>query len=956
MTNSFIRFTRLLVAMSLALFSATAAVAQQTGSIQGTVFNAATGEPVVGAQVFVPGTTLGTLSNEDGRYMVRNVPAGNQVIRVEVIGYSAQSAEVEVPAGGMVLQDFRLTTSAIALDEVVVTGQGRELQRREIGTSVASVNTESIDLGPVKSMSDLLQGRAAGVNILPGGGKVGQGTKVVLRGPGSFSQNIEPVIYVDGVRIDNSKTDGVWTGGTSWSGLDDINPADVERVEIVKGAAAATLYGTEASAGVIQIFTKRGREGASNRWNYRGEYGFANTPRDWWDVSVYSDWFYDNYVETAAPLTEHQLSTSGGLEGFSYYASGTIREKEGILPNNNEGYQSFRANLQVFPRQDLVVRFNTGYSNREVAMPQDANNIYGYGINALTAGPQGNFMPIEDISLIEVGYQSGRFTGGSTVEYNPMDNFTNRLVFGVDIINTDNTDFHPYGANRFNPQGRKEVYRRDATTLTVEYNGTYSLDFGPNISSSTSFGFQAYNKDVGVANAYGEQFPAPGLSTVGAAAVTSGWEYRLTTKSAGFFVQEHLGFMDRLFVTVGVRADGHSAFGEDYPYEIYPKIAGSFVASEYDFVPDFFSTLRFRAAYGTAGQQPGAFDAVRTWAAASAFEGEPAVTPLNIGNPDLAPEVSHEIEVGVDFSILDDRFSMEATYFNQRTEGALLPVQYPPSDGFLSTQLENVGEIRNEGLELSAGARILESEDFRWNVTANLMLTENEVTDLGDLPELYVQWTQATREGFPVGAFFGDRYIVEDGQAIEVTDQPELGKDNPGYIGPAFPTRTFQFSTSARLFNRVNVNALLDHSAGNYTESATIRWLTRLEVPEGDEVVPELAGQRVASFCHTTDDPALLAFCENPWPSGGRGNVVMPADFWKLREISVTYDVPPNIAQLFRLNDTQVYVTGRNIWRSIETLSMEAEADYDTEDQLSNQEYFITPIPRQFVFGLRVSF
>lgn len=949
------RVRTLLATPVLALLAASGLSAQQTGTIQGTVFNAMTQEPVAGAQVFLPGTSLGALSNSSGRYLIQNVPAGTHTVRVEIIGFSPHEGEVVVPAGGMVSQDFRLNTSAIALDEVVVTGQGREVSRREIGTSIAAVNTENIEMGPVKSMSDLLQGRAPGVNLLSGGGKVGQGSKLVLRGPGSFSQSIEPVIYVDGIRIDNSTASGVFTGGTSWSGLDDINPADVERIEIVKGAAAATLYGTEASAGVIQIFTKRGREGADNRWTYRGEAGFSNTPSDWWDVSVYSDWFYNNYVDQAAPLMEHQLTTSGGQDGFSYYASGTYRMREGILPNNSEDYYAFRANLQLFPRQDLVVRINTGYSARDVAMPQDANNVYGYGINALTAGPVGNFMPVEAIELIEVGLTSGRFTGGTTLEYNPLDNLTNRAVFGVDIVNMDNTEFHPYGGHSLVPRGRKEVYQRNATSLSAEYNGTLTNDLLDWLSSSLTWGFQAYQKDTGVANAYGEQFPGPGLSTVGAAAVTSGWEYRLRTRSAGFFLQEHLGFWDRLFVTVGARADAHSAFGEDYPYQIYPKISGSWVVSSHDFTPDLFSSLRLRAAYGTAGQQPGAFDAVRTWDAASAFEGEPAVTPNNIGNPDLAPEVSHEIEVGLDAGILEDRFTVQATYFNQRTEGALLPVQYPPSEGFLSTQLENVGEIRNQGLELGAAARVIQTDEIAWNVGANLMLTKNEVTDLGDLEELYVQWTQATREGFPVGAFFGDRYIVQNGEVVEVLDQPELGEDNPGYIGPAFPTRTFQLSTDAT-WNRLSLRAMLDHSAGAYTESSTVRWLTRLEVPVDDEVVPELAGQRVAAYCHGNPEPALQAFCENPWPSGGRGNVVMPTDFWKLREVSLSYDVPTDLSQLFRLSNATVYASGRNLWRHLETLSLEAEADYDTGDQLSNQEYFITPIPRQFVFGVRVGF
>ncbi len=968
---------------SLALLLAVPVQAQQTGRVQGSVVEAQNQQPLSGAQVYIPGTGLGTLTNVQGNYLLLNVPAGTHTLRVELIGYASQSRQITVTAGGVATANFELGASAIALDEVVVTGQGREMRRREIGNTITSVGTENLETAPISSMSEMLQGRAPGVNVLGGGGKAGQGTKVVLRGAASFSQGVEPVIYVDGVRMDNSQAFGVWTGGTAWTGLDDINPADVERIEIVKGAAAATLYGTEASNGVIQIFTKRGREGERGTWTYRGEYGASNVPSSYYgNVSVYGDWFHENYVNNA-PLMEHQLSVNGGLEGFTYYASGTYRGTEGTVPNNDEEYMAGRVNLQLFPRDNLVVRLNTGYSNREVGFPQDANNIYGYGINALTAGPPGLFMPVDQIERIEVAGKSGRFTSGLTAEYSPFDNFSNRFTGGVDIVQYDNTEFQPYGANSFNPLGRKENYRRDATTLSFEYSGSFTYNFADFISSSLTGGLQAYQRILGAVDAYGRDFPAPGLSVVGSAATTFGWEWRLTTKSAGFFLQEQLGFWDRMFLTVGARADGHSAFGEDYPYQVYPKASLSYVLSEHDFVPRFFDNLRLRAAYGTAGQQPGAFDAVMTWNSVSALEGVPAVTPANLGNPELAPEVSNEFEAGIDLSVLNGRFGLEATYFDQTTTGALLPVRPPPSLGFQSTQLENVGEIANSGIELALTARLVETEDLSWGAQFNYTRTENEVTDLGGLPELYVHWTQATRLGFPVGAFFGDVYVngdacppapsdlpagadwstacaVHSDGVLEYFDEPSLGVHNLGYIGPPFPTNTFQLSTDLTFKNRFHLRALVDHAGGQYVESATVRWMTRLSVPSGDEIVPDLAGGSTAAFCHEGselyDDPAIQAFCDNPWPYGGRGNVVIPATYTKLRELTLSYDIPAEMMGNFGFRNGTVYLTGRNLWRDQDVRLLESEANYATGRDLSAQEYFISPIPRQFVFGLRLGF
>lgn len=946
--------------------------AQATGRIVGQVTDASTQAPLSGVQVFIPGTQFGSLTNQDGRYLLLNVPAGTHTLRTVVIGYGAQETTINLDAGGTATANFALNISAVALDEVVVTGQGRETARREIGNSITTVSTEGLENAPVTSMSELLQGRSAGMTIMSGGGTVGQGSKIILRGAGSIAMGVQPLIYVDGVRIDNTDYSGVWTGGTSWSGIDDINPADIERVEVVKGAAAATLYGTEASAGVIQIFTKRGREGQTSNWTYSSEYGVNNTPKDWWDVSLYAPWFYDNYVDNGTVM-EQQLSTQGGLEGFSYFASGTYRTQVGMLPGNEEDYYSFRGNMQLFPREDLVLQLNTGYVERKVSMPQDANNIYGYGINAIAGGPTGLFMPIDEIQLIETQMKSDRFTSGLKAEWRPLEDLMLRATAGADILHFDNFEFQPYGANSFNPLGRKDNTRRNKTSLNVELAGAWFRQLTDDVKMDISAGFQAYTTDEGRSEAFGRDFPAPGLSTVGSAANTTGWEWRREQKSAGFYLQDQIGFKDYLFLTVGARADGHSAFGEDHPYEVYPKAAVSYVISEHGLFPDFVEQFRVRTAYGTAGQQPGAFDAVRTWQPASALEGVAAVTPQNLGNPELAPEKSYEFEGGFDADLFRGRLGIEATYYNQRTEGALIAVRYPPSEGFLSTQLENVGEIKNHGLEFSANGLIMELDNFRWSGAVNLHLTENEILNLGEEEELYQHWTQAHRVGFPLGAFYGDRFVVKDGQAVEVKDTPWVldadgnpvldengnkitNEDNPGYIGPPFPTRTFQFSSTMDIFDRWHLRFMLDHSGGNYAESATIRWVARMTIPDGTEGVdPQFYGESALKICHETTDKAILAFCESPWPTGGRGNVVMPADFWKLREITLSYDVPAEFLGNFGFDSGMLYFTGRNLWRSIDTWAMEAEANYSTND-LSNQDYFITPIPRQFTFGLRLGF
>lgn len=940
----------------------------QTGTIQGRVTDARTGDPMPGVNIVVMGTTWGTATDNQGRYTLAVRP-GTYTIQARFLGYETASRSVTVRAGEAATVNFALRERAIDLEEVVVTGVAREAARKEIGASIATLDVRRLEDAPILNMSQLLQARAPGVSVLPGGGKTGEGTKILIRGPVSVTQGIQPIIYVDGVRIDNSTALGVWTGGYSWTGLDDLNPEDIERVEIVKGAASSTIYGTEAAAGVIQIFTRTGRTGAP-RWEYRSELGQSTTPLDWWNVSLYSPWFYENFVRTGQIL-DQQLSVSGGQAGFNYYASAGLRNQDGVLKGNREEARHFRLNLQLLPRQNLIVRFNTGYATREVFFPQDANNIYGIAINGLGGGPRGRFMRPEEALNVDVRGKSGRFTGSFSAEYRPMEGFNHRVTLGADIVNYDNTEYFPYGGVSPVPLGRKVNYRRDATTISFEYATSFSRRISPWLNVNATAGWQYYDRAYGSNTATGRDFPTPGLSVVAAAAVREGTESRLNVKSAGAFAQAGLGLWEVLFLNVGTRVDGHSAFGKDYPYHVYPSANASILLSGlrfWELLRDFWiPSLRLRAAYGTAGRQPGTFDAVRTWQPISAADGKPGVTTLNLGNPKLGPEVSHERELGVDASFLGDRLALEFTWYTQETRDALLSVQYPPSQGFPNPQLENRGKLRNKGVELSATLVALNTSLARWSFQANFSTNYNKVLDLAGMPEISVQWSQKHKVGYPVAAYFEDRYILKDGKvglASQLLRNPDgtlpSGWD---YIGPSFPIRTAQLSTDLTLFRNLNVRVLFDHASGHYLESTTFRWLMNWTVTVNDPVLPDKAGQTVGLWAHWDkykNDPVMQEYIKRPWGRGGpRGNVVVPADYWRLREVAVSYRVPESFLSRFvgqHVRSVMVYASGRNLWRWFKFPMLEVESAYNTPNDLSQQEYFGTPVPRQIVFGLRIGF
>ncbi len=949
-------------ALAVAALVPGAVVAQQVGTVLGQV-TTDTGEPLPGTQVTIVGTSIGVLTNPEGRFVLPNVPSGERSIQVQRLGYRTVTQTVTVAPGATVSVDVVLRLSAVQLDQIVVSGQAGVTARREIGAAVATIDARALETAPVSTVSQMLQSRSPGVTVMSGGGQVGQGARIVLRGATSASQSIEPVIYIDGVRITSEAGTGV-SSDAGTSGLDDINPADIERIEIIRGAAAATMYGTEASGGVIQIFTRQGAQNAQT-WNVRTEWGLMHTTRDVWDIGVYSDWFYDNVVKTGYRQNQH-LAVRGTLGRFSYNASGTFRTASGVIDNDNEDYRAFRANMRFTPNDDFSLNISTGYTWRYVQFAENGNNSRNVIMNAMRGGPRGNNFPPQELFVREDFQNSGRFTAGVGLTWTPIHNFSHRLQFGTDIVNWDNRRHWPFGDENY-VLGHLYNYRRESLTVNLDYMGSYERQLTDRIQSRTSFGFQGYDRARSSNHARGWRMAGPNVRVVAATVNRGASEWRSWDKQAGVFAEQQIGFNDLLFMTVGLRADGHSAFGSEAGWARYPKVDVSWNVSDHAFWNDDLGTLRLRAAYGTAGQQPGEFDAARTWQAVAAFDSEPAITTRNVGNPDLAPEVSHEVEFGLDASIVGGRIGIEATRYDQRTKDLLFAVRNPPSQGVVGTQLMNVGEIHNSGIEIGLSAALVERRSFRWDANVNVSTNRNEVISLGGGAPLQVHWMQWIREGYPVGAFFDDRWIMKDGEvglasvllADENGDLPE-GWD---YIGPAFPTRNLNFGSTFGIGTRLTAGLLVDFKGGHFLESATTRWMSDMIVQGGEPLYdpndPNAArfapDSPVANWCLAPSDPVIQKVCEEPW-SAARGNHAHSADNWRLREVSLAYRMPREMAQRFGASSAVISVAGRNLWRHQTYWGLEAEASYISTRQLSNQSYFDTPLPREFVAQINLTF
>ncbi|HEX2090937.1 MAG TPA: TonB-dependent receptor, partial [Longimicrobiaceae bacterium] len=419
--------------------------------------------------------------------------------------------------------------------------------------------------------------------------------------------------------------------------------------------------------------------------------------------------------------------------------------------------------------------------------------------------------------------------------------------------------------------------------------------------------------------------------------------------NAGVFFQEALNWNDRLFLTLGLRVDGNSAFGENLGLQRYPKASAAYVVSDHAFWPTtWWETFKLRAALGESGKAPGAFDAVRTWRPVAGEEGQPAVTPDQVGNPDLGPERTREFETGFESSMFDGRLTLDVTYFNTVTDKALVPVTYAPSQGFLDTQLENIGQIRNRGVEVSVNAGLVRTSAVDWRARLNYSGMESEVEDLGG-QEVLIGNRNYAIEGYPLPSFFGRKITNPDEIAEPVIEEG-------AFIGPSFPNRIIGVGTNLVLFGNLTFDALGEFQRGGYLANwigyqNALRGVWKLCMETQAKLRRAAAGDASA----LNDVTALeRAKCAIDRTKQDADFWTQPSDFFKLRNVSVTYDLPQQWIPGGR--SASFTLSGRNLLTRTDYDGLDPESTDRRDDPFGRREYYQLPSFRTLQASLRVSF
>jgi TonB-linked SusC/RagA family outer membrane protein len=943
------------------------------------------------AFISIPQLSLTQVANASGeyRFVIPGARAGQTVtLEARSIGHQNTSIPVELRAG-TVTQNIVMAVRAVQLDEVVVSGTAGRQERRAQSAAVSTIDAQAtIEAAPITSVASLLQARTPGLVVRNSSGTAGTSSEIRIRGISSISLSNDPLVYIDGIRVSSGSQQTYGVGNQQGSRLNDIKMEDIEKIDVVKGPAAATLYGSDAVAGVINIITKRGRAGSGFVQTINGELGDVtpnfNAPSNYGlcDATAIANTAAYPACTSAAPgtvLTDNPLkressfghgkyrnlnySLQGGGEKYGTFFSVGQDGEDGIVPNNFYGHTSTRLNVDYAVRDNLHMNFGMGITKVKTQLPRNDNDIYGFLGGGLLGDPRTlgtrkdgwySLRHTGAISSYENIDNTTRFQPNGSVRFSPTSWMDHKFTVGADLGRGEATQFwakndSSWWDNAPTNTGEVGYAKRIDDRYTLDYIGTVRRNLTQDVRVDWSVGSQALARRTDLTNVTGQGLVNNDVRTVNAAAtLLNGGQTNSENRDIGVFTQGELSFRERLYIQLGVRRDQSSSFGADSKPFYSPKIGASYVISDEDyfrrftsFLPDFAITqLRLRSAFGISGRQP-------TSGARSTYSTSTNLLPTGtlvvgvrpgaIGNPELHPEKGEEFEAGADMGFLRDRLSLEATYFHKKGVDQILSLPTPGSSGSLTGPQVNIGSLLNTGWELASEARLLTRENIAFSVRGTLATLHNELLDLGGVPE-----TSTRKIGFPLNGRWDYRIDSVNTAGTDPTAWRAYISDSLQFMGNGadYPGWDAAITTTMTLFKDLSFYAQIDGRGDRMVFDGTNEFRDR-QFGQGASAVLGAAAygteaDGVTPTAKAKDDYVrrfgTFVFSSDPTRSINRGSVngayLQSGKFWKLREASVTYALPKDFIRRYtKARGMQVGLTAKNIQTWTDFTGLDPETD-----------------------------
>ncbi|MEM6396865.1 MAG: SusC/RagA family TonB-linked outer membrane protein [Bacteroidota bacterium] len=1023
----FIKHTnqRQLLLLLLGLLTSAGLSAQRLSfTITGSV--SADGEALTGVTVFLPELGLGAVTGIDGDFTLSGeAPEGEYQAVFSYVGYTTVEQLLTLNQDG---QDFNfvveLGTDVLNMDEVVVTGPSIASSRRQLGNRINTVRADQLNVAAPTSVTSALQGKIPGAQITQNSGDPAGGFSIRLRGASTINGSSEPLYIIDGVIISNSTnnvTNSNVSAGAAQPGtnrLVDINPNDIERLEVLNGAAAAAIYGSRASNGVVLITTKSGQSGAP-KFTYSTSLNINELREDVF-ITTFGQQFGSaeqrlypiagsdpitggltvgtNFSTDLVPVTrfdyqdqvfrtgvgnDQYLSVSGGNSTSNYFASVNYLYNEGIIQNAD--FRRYGARLRFNQTVTEWASFSVGlnYSN-SFANEKPDGNVFWSPINSINITNNiwditqrdelGNLQSVEPtrvnpLSVIEdfdINQEVNRVITDFQLKLYPFDGLSINYVLGVDAFNQVGNNFiPPYPYAPVNPTYFDDGYAATVTSDNFQMNhdliARYETQIGGSLTSITQAGLTNQFLRVQTATTAGRGL-APFVETVnGASTILDARSNIARLQIWGYFLQQTFGLNNKLFLTVAGRIDGASSFGPDNRSIFYPKVSGSYLISDESWWKDSglgnaIQTLRLRASWGQAGNLTGigAYDRFNNYST-NQFLGLNSINASStLANPDVAPEIQTELEFGFDLSVLNNRLGISFTAYDQEIEDLLLTRQIAASAGGTAITT-NVGTMENQGIEIALNANVVQTQNVSWNIFANFSRNRNKIVDLGQ-----DQFAIPNVTGAPIFLVDGEPIGVFFGtyQATDANGNILLTPD--GLRQQERADRDADGQPSGDVLRRVIGDPNPDYilGIGSELKVGNFGFNFLIESVQGVDVFD--ADKR------TRQGVGIGEFAEmelrGDLPRGWIWSIypiqewrMSDGSFVKLREAAISYTFP----SLFggALENTVLSIGGRNLFSIDDFTSYDPEVNAGGQSNLMRAVNFGTvPIPRTYTVTLRTNF
>jgi TonB-dependent starch-binding outer membrane protein SusC len=988
-------------------------------------------EPLIGASVLVKGTSTGTISDVSGAFSF-SIPANGTTLVISYTGYASK----EIAIGASNTYNVMLEQEAIDLTDIVIVGYGTQ-SKKELTGSVSKITSETIARLPVTGVDQALQGQAPGVQVTSASGTPGASVSIRVRGPSSISAGNQPLYVVDGIPINTGSYSQIGVGGQQTNALADLNPADIESIDVLKDAAAASIYGSRASNGVVIITTKRGKQqktqislntyrGTQEVWKtidpltgpeyvallqegVKARYGATIRPSQLGlrnldaDPSTYptTNWFDE--IFQSAPISQTDLNVSGGTDRTKFFVSGSVFDQGGVVKGSSFDRYSFRMNLDNLVTDKFKIGVSTGFSRSHNTRIQNDNNIYGVLSTALLLGSHipvlnadGTYGRDANASIenpvanaVEPTYDvyTNRLLSNIYGELTILEGLTFRSSFSVDYLNLRDDRFTPAshiqaaGVNGRGQQG----FSSDLNLVNENYF-SYRKAFGK-LNFDALVGNSVQTSQFESMYGEGENYPGKTIRELNAASVKKNVT---SSKSAwglnSYFSRLNMNWAGKYFISGSIRADGSSRFGANNRWGVFPSASAAWRLSEESFFPKskVLSEVKLKASWGRRGNQSISDFASRALIAPGAnYLQRAGLAPTQLGNPNLTWEEREDFDLGLEIALFESKLELSVDAYQGTTNELLLNRPLVGASGFTGIQ-ENIGSIRNKGIDIGLTTTNIETKNILWTTNFNISFFDNEILKLAGTPFAagFASWVA---EGEALGSFRGYRTVgifqtqaeidalnakakeltgrstavyqstltrpgdiqfkdINNDGVITSDDQEILGDANPNYYGGVTNTIQaygfdlsffFQYSIGNFVFN--NTRAFSEGMNSVFGQANTVknRW-----TPENtNTTIPRAVFQDPNNNRRVSD------------------RFVEDASYVRLKNVTFGYTFPTKLLDKIKMRTARIYVTGQNLLTFTNYSGFDPEVSTFGETNTAAGTDFLTfPQSRSLIVGLNIGF